>query len=130
MGGIVLVLIILEQASIYTFLDMAFDLVAFGLRGGFWTPSDNQPFRLRFQFEVDLNQFFVRQGWGQHSTLFLVFSDQLAQTRVQVQALSFSQNLFLRMEVPLPIFLFFHSPHGFRGQLTISVLAALLGIGK
>ena len=39
MAGIVPVFILLDEASIYTFLDLAFDLVDLVLWGGVWTPT-------------------------------------------------------------------------------------------
>ena len=37
-AGVVPVLILFDEASIYTFLDLAFDLVDLILWGGVWTP--------------------------------------------------------------------------------------------
>ena len=67
MRGVILVFIVLDEASIYAFLDLAFDLVNLGLWGGVWTPSHHRPFKLRFEFEIHLDQVFGRQGWGQRS---------------------------------------------------------------
>ena len=50
MAGIVAVFIFLDEASIYTFLDLAFDLVNLVLWGGVWMPSYHRPFKLWFEF--------------------------------------------------------------------------------
>ena len=70
MAGIVPVFIFLDKASIYACLDLAFDLVNLVFQGGVWTPSHYRPFKLRFEIEVHLDQFFARQGWGQRSWYF------------------------------------------------------------
>ena len=67
MAGTVHVFIFLDEASIYAFLDLARELVDLVLWGGGWMPSHHRPFKLKFEFEVLLNQFFTRQGWGQRS---------------------------------------------------------------
>ena len=40
------------------------------LLGRVWTPSYHRPFKLWFEFEVHLHQFFARQGCGQRSKHF------------------------------------------------------------
>ena len=80
MAGIVPVFIFLDEASIYAFPDLAFDLVDLVLRGGVWTLSYQRPFELWFEFEVHVDQFFARQGWGQRSKNLLVFLDELTET--------------------------------------------------
>ena len=82
MAGVVPVFIFLDEASIYTFLDLAFDLVNLVLWGWVWTPSHQRPFKLWLGFEVHLDQFFARQGWGQHSKNLLIFLDELTETGV------------------------------------------------
>ena len=67
MAGIVPVFLFLNETSIYAFLDLAFNLVDLVLWGGVWTQSHQRPFKLGFQFEVHLDQFFARQGLGQRS---------------------------------------------------------------
>ena len=64
MAGIVPVFILLQEARLYAFLDLAFDLVDLVLWGGLWTPSYHRPFKLGFHFEVHLDQFFARRGGG------------------------------------------------------------------
>ena len=92
MAGIVPVFIFLNEASIYMFLDLALNLVDLVLWGGVRTPSYHRPFKLWFEFEVHLDQFFARQGWGPHSKNLLVFLDELTETRVKVRALQFLGN--------------------------------------
>ena len=82
MAGIVPVFIFLNEASNYAFLDLAFDLVNLVLCGGVWTPSRHRPFKLRFELEVHLDQFFAKQGWGQRSKILMVFLDELTETGV------------------------------------------------
>ena len=82
MAGVVPNFLFLDEASIYTFLDLAFDLVDLVLWGGVWPPSYHRPFKLWFEFEVHLDQFFARQGWGQRSKNHLVFLDELIETGV------------------------------------------------
>ena len=64
MAGVFPVFIFLDEASIYTFLDVAFDLVDLVLWGGVWTPSYHRAFKLWFECEVHLDQFFCKTGVG------------------------------------------------------------------
>ena len=82
MAGVVPVCIFLDEASIYTFVDLAFHLVDLVLWGGVWTPPYHRPFKLWLQSEVYPDQFFARQGWGQRSKKFLIFLDELTETGV------------------------------------------------
>ena len=82
MAGIVPVFICLDKASIHAFLDLAFDVVDLVLWGGVWRPFHHRPFKLGFEFEVHLDEFFARQGLGQSSKNLLVFLDELAETVV------------------------------------------------
>ena len=82
MAGVVPVFIFLDEASIYTFLDLAFDHVDLVLWGGVWTPTYHRPFKLWFEFEVHLDQFFAKQGRGQCSKNLLIFLDELTETGV------------------------------------------------
>ena len=87
MAGVVPVLILLDEASIYTLLDLAFDLVDLVPSGGVWTPPHYRPFKLWFEFEVHLDQFFTRQGWGQRSKNLLILVGDLRVTGVEIHAL-------------------------------------------
>ena len=82
MTGIVPVFMFLEEASIYAFLDLAFNLVDLVLWGRVWTSSYHRPFELWFGFEVHLDQCFARQGWGQRSKNLREFLDELTETGV------------------------------------------------
>ena len=115
MAGIVPVFILLNEASIYTFLVVAFHLVDLVLWGGVRMPSHHRPWKLGFVFEVHLDEFFSRQGWGQRSKNLLVFLDELTETRVKGHAPQPLRTVLLRVEVALPFFLFLHTPHCFRG---------------
>ena len=59
MAGVVPVFIHLDEASIYEFLDLAFDLVDRVLWAGVWTPSHHRRLKLRFEFEVHLDPLFA-----------------------------------------------------------------------
>ena len=76
--------ILLDQASIHYFLDLALDLVALVLLRGVQTPSHHRPFKLWFEFEDHRDQLFARQRLGQRSKILLVFLDELTETRVRV----------------------------------------------
>ena len=52
MAVIVHVFTFLDKASIYAFLDLAFDLVDLVLWGGVWRPSHHRPFKLGLEFGV------------------------------------------------------------------------------
>ena len=82
MAGIVPVFIFLDEASTYAILDLASDLVDLVLSGGVRTPSYHRPFKLGFELDVHLDQFFARQGWGQRSKSLLLFLDEITETRV------------------------------------------------
>ena len=72
------------------------------------------------------------KGTGQHSKHLFVFLNELAHTRVQVQAVKFLIKILLRVEVALAFFFncFVIRPNDLRGQLIIPVLATLLGVVK
>ena len=57
--------ILLDETSIYTVVDLAFHLVDGVMSGRVRTPLHNGLFKVRFEFEVPLHQFFARQGRGQ-----------------------------------------------------------------
>ena len=54
-AGVVPVVIFMDEARIYAFLDLALDLVALVLWGGVWRPSHHRPFKLGFELEVHLD---------------------------------------------------------------------------
>ena len=67
MAGVVPVFRFLDKASIYAFLDLAFDLVDLVLWGGVRTSFYHRFLELGFDFEVDLDQFLPKPGLGQRS---------------------------------------------------------------
>ena len=83
MAGTVSVFLRLNEASIYTFLDLAFDLVDLVLWGGLRTPSHHTHFKLLFESEVHLDQLFAKQGLGQRSKKLMIFLDELTQGKGQ-----------------------------------------------
>ena len=103
--------ILLDEARLYTFLDLAFDLVDLVLWGMVGATPHYGPFKLRFEFEVHLDQLLARERSGQRSEHLLVLLDGVIHTMVKIQALKFFGEVFLSMEVASPSFLFFHSPH-------------------
>ena len=60
MAGIVPASILLDKATIYTFLHMVFDLVDLVLLGRVRMPSHHRPFKITFEFEVHLDPLFAR----------------------------------------------------------------------
>ena len=107
MAGVVPVLILLDKVSIYTFLDLAFDLVDLVLWGGVWTPPHYRPFKIWFEFQVHVDQFLTRQGWKQRSKNLLILVDELSETGVEIHALHFLGKILLGAEVTLPFILLF-----------------------
>ena len=107
---------------------LAFHLLDSVLSRGVRTQSHHTPCKLCFEFEVHLDQLFARQGcWGQRSKTLLVFLDEPTETRVKVHALQFLRKIPLSVEVPLPFFQFLYTPHSFKGQFILPVLATLFG---
>ena len=86
-AGIVPAFILLDKASIQTFLHLAFHLVELVSWCGVRTPSDHRPFKLWVEFEVHLDQFFARDGWGQGSKNLRVFLDELTETRYKADSI-------------------------------------------
>ena len=76
MTGIVPVFIFFEEASIYTLLDVALDLVDLVLWGLVRTPSYHRASNFGFRFEVHLDQVFARHQWQQRSKDVLVYLDE------------------------------------------------------
>ena len=62
MAGIVPVFLLLDKASMYTFLDLAFELVDVVLWGGVWTPPNHKPFKLRSQKDPEPLREYPRRG--------------------------------------------------------------------
>ena len=60
--GVVSPLIFFNEASIYTFLDLALDFFNLFLWSGIGTTPHSRLFKFRFQFHVHLDQIFTRTG--------------------------------------------------------------------
>ena len=63
--GVVPFLIFLHEASINSFLDLALDFFNLFLWSGVGAMPHSRLFKLRFQFQVHLDQFFTREGGPQ-----------------------------------------------------------------
>ena len=59
MVGLVSLLILFNEAGINAFLDLALDFLNLFLRSGIGTTSHSRLLKLRFQFQVHLDQFFA-----------------------------------------------------------------------
>ena len=62
MVGVVCLFIFLHEASINTFLDLALDFFNLFLRSRLGTTPHSRLLKIRFQFQVLLDQFFTGQG--------------------------------------------------------------------
>ena len=62
--GVVPLLIFFNEASINTFLDLALDFFNLFRWSGIGTTPHSRLFKLRFQFQVHLDQFFQERGGG------------------------------------------------------------------
>ena len=102
MAGIIPVFILLDDASIYTFLDLAFNLVDLVLWVGVRTLCHHKAFKLWSELEAHLDQLFARQGSGQRSKR--PFVDELIETRFKIHALQFLRKILVSMDVALPRF--------------------------
>ena len=58
--GVVPLVIFLYEPSINTFLDLALDFLNLFLRSGVGRTSQSRFLKLRFEFQVHLDQFFAR----------------------------------------------------------------------
>ena len=130
MAGIVLVFICIDEWSIYTFLDLAFDLVDSVLSGGVWMPSYHRPIKLWFGCEANLDQYFATEGVVQRSNNLRVFLDELTETGIKVDAPPFRGKISLSVVVALPFFMLLDAHHRLTWQLIQPVVVILLGIGK
>ena len=62
---VVPLLLFLHEASINTFLDLVLDFVNLFLWSGIGKTPHSRLFKLGFQFQVHLDQFFTREGGRQ-----------------------------------------------------------------
>ena len=105
--GVVSLLIFLNEASIYTLLDLALDFFNLFLWSGIGTTPHSRLFKLRIQFQVHLDQFFTREGRRQGAEHLLIGYQQFLQSGVKVDTLEFLQEILLSMEVALSMFFLF-----------------------
>ena len=70
--GVVCLLIFFKEASINTFLDLALHFFNLFLWSGIGTTPHSRLFKLRFQFQVYLDQFFTREGGRQGAKHLLI----------------------------------------------------------
>ena len=105
--GVVSLLIFFNEASIYTFLDLALDSFNLFLWSGIGTTPHSRLFKFRFQFQVHLDQFFTREGRRQGTEHLLIGYQQFLQSGVKVKTLEFLQEILLSMEVALSMFFLF-----------------------
>ena len=96
MAGIVSVFTFVDEASIYTFLDLAVTAANLVLWGGVRTPSHHRPFKLWFEFEVHLTSF------SQRGRKLLVFLDELTETRAKVHFIHSFIHSFIFWRLILP----------------------------
>ena len=72
MVGVAPLLILLHEASINTFLDLALNFLYLFLRSGVGTTPHSRLLKFRFQFQVHLHQFFTGQGRRQGTEHLLI----------------------------------------------------------
>ena len=105
--GVVSLPIFFNEASIYTFLDLALDFFILFLWSGIGTTPHSRLFQFRFQFLVHLDQLFTREGRWQGAEHLLIGYQQFLQSGVKVKTLEFLQEILLSMEVALSMFFLF-----------------------
>ena len=105
--GVVPLLIFFNEASINTFLDLALDFFNLFLWSGIGTTPHSRLFKFRFQFQVQLDQFFTREGRRQGAEHLLKGYQQYLQAGVKVRTLEFLKEILLGMEVALSMFFLF-----------------------
>ena len=95
--GVVPLLILFVEASINAFLDLALGILNLFLRSRIGTMSQSRLLKLRFQFQVHLDQFFAGQGRRQGAENLLIGQEQFLQSGVKVQTLDFLPDIVLSM---------------------------------
>ena len=102
--GIVPVFILLNEASINAFLDLALDFFNLFLWSGIGTTPQSQLFEFWFQFQVHLDQFSTRKGRRQGAEHLPLGHQQFLQAGVKVKTLEFLKEILLSMEVAFSMF--------------------------
>ena len=105
--GVVPLLIFFNEASINAFWDLALDFLNLFVRSGIGTTSHSRLLKLRFQFQVHLDQFFAGQGRRQGAKHLLIGQEQFLQSGVKVRTLDFLPEILLSMEVALTTLILF-----------------------
>ena len=105
--GVVLLLIFFNEASINAFLDLALDFFNLFLWSGIGTTPHSRLFKFRFQFQVDLDQFFTREGGRQGAEHLLIGYQQFHQSGVKVKTLEFLQEIPSACRLLFPCSFFF-----------------------
>ena len=126
MMGVVSLLIFFNEASFYTFLDLALNFFNLFLWSGIGTTPHSRLFKFRFQFQVHLDQLSTREGRRQGAEHLLIGYQQFLQSGVKVKALEFLQEILLRMEVAPSMFFLFLPISSFGRHRTIVPLRATL----
>ena len=124
--GVVSLLIFFNEASIYTFLDLALNFFNLFLWSGIGTTPNSRLFKFRFQFQLHLDQFFTREGRQQGAEHLLIGYQQFLQSGDKVKTLEFLQEILLSMEVALSMFFFFLPISSFGRLRTIVLLRGTL----
>ena len=105
--GLIPLLIFLYEASMNTFLELALNFFDLFLRSGVGTTSQWRFIKLRFQFQVHLDQLFCRMGNAASAENLRIGRKQFLQTGVKVQTIVFLLQILRSMEVALSTFIFF-----------------------
>ena len=127
MAGTICVFTFFDEASISWIWRSISSISSRG--AGYGRHLTGDPSNSAFWFEVHVDRFLTRQGWGQRSKHLLKRFDELSQMRVEMHALKVLREVSVPLDVALPFFLLFHPPHCFRGQFVlIPFLGTLLGI--
>ena len=124
--GIVPVLILFNEASIYAFLDLALDFFNLFLWSGIGTTLHWRLFKFWFQFQVHLDQFSTRKGRRQGAEHLLIGYKQFLQAVVKLKTLEFLKEILLSMEVAFSVFFLFLPIRSFGRHRTIVPLRGTL----
>ena len=117
--GIVPVLILLNEASINAFLDLALHFFNLFLWSGIGTTPPLRLFKFWFHFQVHLDQVFTREGRRQGAKHLLIGYQQFLRAGVKVKTLEFLKEILLSMEVALSMFFLFLPISSFGRHRTI-----------
>ena len=105
--GVVPLFICFHEASINIFLDLAVNFFNLVLRSGVGTTPHSRLLKFRFQFQVNLEQFFTARGRRQREEHLLIGLEHFLQSRVKAKTLDFPQEILLSTEVALSMLFLF-----------------------